>query len=149
MTDFVERRWTSQDGLSLYARDYAGAAGPARLPVVCLHGLTRNSKDFEDLAPLIAAGSRRVIVPDVRGRGLLATGGGAHNLFLIERLQAALQPAGVQVVVPDKNLIDFKEALVMALIGILRWREEYNVLASVTGASRSSIGGAVWIGQEA
>lgn len=80
---------------------------------------------------------------------LLATGGGAHNAFLMERLQAALQPAGVQVVVPDKNLIDFKEALVMALIGILRWREEYNVLASVTGASRSSIGGAVWIGQEA
>jgi anhydro-N-acetylmuramic acid kinase len=55
----------------------------------------------------------------------------------------------VEVVVPDKNIIDFKEALIMALIGILRWREEYNVLASVTGASRSSIGGAVWIGQEA
>jgi len=70
MADFTERRWTSQDGLSLYARDYAGAAGPARLPVVCLHGLTRNSKDFADLAPLIAATGRRVIVPDVRGRGL-------------------------------------------------------------------------------
>ena len=70
MAEFAERRWTSQDGLSLYARDYAGAAGPARLPVVCLHGLTRNSKDFEELAPLIAAAGRRVIVPDVRGRGL-------------------------------------------------------------------------------
>ena len=69
MADFVERRWTSQDGLSLYARDYAGAAGEARLPVICLHGLTRNSKDFEELSPLIAAGGRRVIVPDVRGRG--------------------------------------------------------------------------------
>ena len=70
MTEFVERRWTSRDGLSLYARDYAGAAGVARLPVICLHGLTRNSKDFGDLAPLIAATGRRVIVPDVRGRGL-------------------------------------------------------------------------------
>ena len=69
MADFVERRWTSQDGLSFYARDYAGAAGDARLPVVCLHGLTRNSKDFEDIAPRIAAMGRRVIVPDVRGRG--------------------------------------------------------------------------------
>ena len=69
MTDFVERRWTSRDGLSLYARDYAGAAGEARLPVVCLHGLTRNSKDFEELAPIAAATGRRVIVPDVRGRG--------------------------------------------------------------------------------
>jgi pimeloyl-ACP methyl ester carboxylesterase len=70
MAEFVERRWTSQDGLSLYARDYAGAAGQARLPVVCLHGLTRNSKDFGEVAPLIAAAGRRVIVPDVRGRGL-------------------------------------------------------------------------------
>lgn len=80
---------------------------------------------------------------------LLATGGGAHNTFLMERLQAVLQPAGVEVETTDKILIDFKEALIMALIGVLRWREENNVLASVTGASRSSIGGAVWIGQEA
>src|SRR5213075_2745189 len=66
---FSERRWTSADGLSLYARDYAGGDGEARLPVICLHGLTRNSKDFEDVAPVIAASGRRVIVPDVRGRG--------------------------------------------------------------------------------
>lgn len=66
---FAERRWTSRDGLSLYARDYAGAAGEARLPVLCLHGLTRNSKDFEDVAPAIAASGRRVVVPDIRGRG--------------------------------------------------------------------------------
>jgi anhydro-N-acetylmuramic acid kinase len=55
----------------------------------------------------------------------------------------------VEVVTTERNLIDFKEALIMALIGVLRWREENNVLASVTGATRSSIGGAVWIGQEA
>jgi pimeloyl-ACP methyl ester carboxylesterase len=69
MGDFVDRRWTSREGLSLYARDYAGRGGEARLPVVCLHGLTRNSKDFEDVAPRIAAIGRRVIVPDTRGRG--------------------------------------------------------------------------------
>jgi anhydro-N-acetylmuramic acid kinase len=83
------------------------------------------------------------------GMKLLATGGGAHNIFMMERLQAALQPAGVELVATDKDLIDYKEAVIMALIGVLRWREENNVLASVTGASRSSIGGAVWIGQEA
>lgn len=69
MSAYVERRWTSRDGLSLLARDYAAAPGGARLPVICLHGLTRNSKDFEEVAPLIAQGGRRVIVPDVRGRG--------------------------------------------------------------------------------
>ena len=79
-------------------------------------------------------------------RRMLVTGGGAHNHFLIERLKAHLK---VEVVVPDDQLADYKEALIMALIGVLRWREEYNVLASVTGASRDSIGGAVWIGQDA
>ena len=69
MSGFAERRWTSPDGLALYARDYAGADGDACLPVICLHGLTRNSKDFDGLAPRIAALGRRVLVPDVRGRG--------------------------------------------------------------------------------
>lgn len=67
---FEERRWTSHDGLSLYGRDYPAAGGGSQLPVICLHGLTRNSKDFEELAPRIASKGRRVIVPDVRGRGL-------------------------------------------------------------------------------
>ncbi|MFT4954139.1 MAG: pimeloyl-ACP methyl ester carboxylesterase [Brevundimonas sp.] len=65
---FTDRRWTS-DELSLYARDYAGAEGPARLPVIAIHGLTRNSADFGTIAPLIAATGRRVLALDVRGRG--------------------------------------------------------------------------------
>jgi len=69
MPAYVERRWTSRDGLSLFARDYLPSSGEAQLPVICLHGLTRNSKDFEDIAPIIAGWGRRVIVPDVRGRG--------------------------------------------------------------------------------
>jgi anhydro-N-acetylmuramic acid kinase len=80
---------------------------------------------------------------------ILVTGGGAHNTYLIGLLREVLGDMGVEVVVPDTGLVDYKEALIMALIGVLRWREENNVLASVTGASRDSIGGAVWLGQEA
>ena len=80
---------------------------------------------------------------------LLITGGGAHNSFLIDRLKELLKETALEIVVPEKMLVDFKEALIMALIAVLRWREEKNVLASVTGAVRDSIGGAVWIGQEA
>jgi pimeloyl-ACP methyl ester carboxylesterase len=69
MTHFADRFWTSVDGLNLYARDYPGAPGPARLPVICIHGLTRNSRDFEEVAPWIAARGRRVLALDVRGRG--------------------------------------------------------------------------------
>ena len=68
-TSFRERRWASRDGLSLFARDYPAAGDEAGLPVICLHGLTRNSKDFEEIAPILAGRGRRVIVPDVRGRG--------------------------------------------------------------------------------
>lgn len=80
---------------------------------------------------------------------LLATGGGAFNTFLVQRLSEELQPLQIDVVVPDEKLVLYKEALVMAFMGVLRWRQEYNVLSSVTGAQRDSIGGALWIGQEA
>lgn len=86
---------------------------------------------------------------DVRNTDLLITGGGAFNTFLVQRIKHLLQPFAIEVIVPDALLINYKEALIMALIGVLRWREEYNVLDTVTGAPRSSIGGAVWIGQEA
>ena len=69
MGGHVDLTWKGEGGLALYARDYAGSGGPARCPVVCIHGLTRNSGDFEDVAPWIAARGRRVIAVDVRGRG--------------------------------------------------------------------------------
>lgn len=72
MDGFEARSWTAHDGVRLYARDYAGAGGDARLPVFCLHGLTRNARDFERLAPWIAGRGRRVLAFDVRGRGCSA-----------------------------------------------------------------------------
>ena len=80
---------------------------------------------------------------------LLATGGGAFNTFLVDRLKDQLSQPNVEVVIPDKNLVSYKEALIMAFIGVLRWREEYNVLSSVTGARRDTINGALWLGQDA
>lgn len=62
---FAEKFFTSRDGLQIYYRDYPGDASKA--PVLCLHGLTRNSRDFAALAEHIAP-SRRVLVPDQRGR---------------------------------------------------------------------------------
>ncbi len=68
---FVDGFHPLEDGLRLSYRDYApGRPGSSKLPVICLHGLTRNLRDFEGVAPLIAAEGRRVIVPSMRGRGL-------------------------------------------------------------------------------
>lgn len=66
-TPYRDRNWESADGLTLHFRDYPG--DEAALPVLCLHGLTRNSRDFASLAEHIAP-RHRVIVPEMRGRGL-------------------------------------------------------------------------------
>jgi pimeloyl-ACP methyl ester carboxylesterase len=67
---FNETYWTGPDGLRLYARIYENRQNDAGT-VLCLAGLTRNSRDFEDLAPHLQE-RFRVIVPDLRGRGLSA-----------------------------------------------------------------------------
>lgn len=68
---YEDRFWTSSDGLNLHYRNYPGPEGSTALPVLCMHGLTRNARDFAALAEDLAA-SRRVIVPEMRGRGLSA-----------------------------------------------------------------------------
>ncbi|MGF1605203.1 MAG: alpha/beta fold hydrolase [Rhodothalassiaceae bacterium] len=64
---FDQRYYHSQDGLRLAFRDYS--ADKDGLPLLCLHGLTRNSADFEEFAEIFMA-ERRVLALDVRGRGL-------------------------------------------------------------------------------
>lgn len=67
MASWSDEYWTSRDGLRLHYRDYAGPDD--RPPILCLHGLTRNARDFEALADRYA-GEWRVIAVDFRGRGL-------------------------------------------------------------------------------
>lgn len=63
-------RWRSRDGRNLYASEYDAAPGGAlRTPILCLPGLTRNSRDFDELAPWLASLGRRVLALDLRGRG--------------------------------------------------------------------------------
>lgn len=67
-TGFSYGQAVSRDGLTLHYRDYTNPASQ-QLPVLCLHGLTRNSGDFHHLANHLQK-QRRVISPDLRGRGL-------------------------------------------------------------------------------
>ncbi|MBI1194063.1 MAG: anhydro-N-acetylmuramic acid kinase [Bacteroidetes bacterium] len=78
---------------------------------------------------------------DPADQKVLVTGGGVFNDFLLERLK---DTADAEIIVPDETLIKFKEALIMGLIGCLRWRNETNILSSVTGATRDSIGGEIY-----
>lgn len=75
---------------------------------------------------------------------LLITGGGAYNKFLIETLTHYLG-SDWKITIPDQVLVSFKEALIFAFMGLLRSKGEVNVLSSVTGASRDSCSGVVYL----
>ncbi len=75
---------------------------------------------------------------------MLITGGGAYNTYLVERIKFH---SNTEIIIPDKQIIEFKEALIFAFLGLLRFEQKYNSLASVTGASADSIGGAVYLGK--
>ena len=73
-------------------------------------------------------------------RKLLVTGGGVHNQFWIQKLKEF----NVQVVIPESTLIEYKEALIFSLLGVLKIRDEVNCLSSVTGATRDLKSGIIF-----
>jgi anhydro-N-acetylmuramic acid kinase len=75
-----------------------------------------------------------------RGK-ILTTGGGAFNEYLIDRIKQLSQH---EIILPDENTINFKEALIFAFLGVLRWRKETNCLRSVTGAVKNTSGGSIY-----
>lgn len=72
---------------------------------------------------------------------MLVTGGGAHNAFLISLLK---EKCKAEIILPERETIDFKEALIFAFLGLLRWQNKINTLASVTGARQDSSGGTIY-----
>ena len=72
---------------------------------------------------------------------MLVTGGGAFNSFMIERISVLSQ---IEVVIPPKDIIEFKEALIFAFLGVLKDQEEVNCLSSVTGAESDHSSGVVY-----
>ena len=73
---------------------------------------------------------------------ILVTGGGAYNEYLLTRIEHYKE---VELVKPKSELIEYKEALVFGLMGILRVEEEINVLKTVTGASKNSSSGVIYL----
>lgn len=99
MADFNDCYWSSLDGLKLHYRDYPGRQD--RPPVLCLPGLTRNARDFEELADRLS-GEWRVLCPDMRGRGdsAYAKDSATYNpLQYVEDVAALLEQAEIARVV--------------------------------------------------
>jgi anhydro-N-acetylmuramic acid kinase len=117
------REWLEQEFLPLLEHDRKPAENLMR--TICEH---------------IALQVNRSVMNKFSSK-ILVTGGGAHNKFLVERISAL---GDHRWMIPQKDWIDFKEALVFAFLGVLRWRGEPNVLHSVTGSRISHAGGAIY-----
>jgi len=81
------------------------------------------------------------IIDKIPGQNILVTGGGTHNSFLITAIRKETQK---KVTIPENDIIDFKEALIFAFLGVLRMENKINCLASATGATRDSSSGIIY-----
>lgn len=73
---------------------------------------------------------------------IMITGGGAYNNFLVELIRNKTK---AEIYLPEKQIIDYKEALIFAFLGLLRWENKNNCLSDVTGAKHDNIGGAIYL----
>ncbi|MDR3268790.1 MAG: anhydro-N-acetylmuramic acid kinase [Tannerella sp.] len=135
------------NGLDYYRSSGAKSLGKEWFDAVfcpCLEASSRSVTDkLRTLAEHIAMQLARASHGN-KGETMLVTGGGARNVFLMERLCAHSNKA---IVLPDLLTVDFKEAIIFAFLGILRIRGEANCLSAVTGARIDNCGGAVYQGR--
>ena len=84
------------------------------------------------------------IVSEINAKGstVLFSGGGVYNLFLMERIKTL---SDCKIVIPSKEIIDYKEALIFGLLGVLKLRNEVNCLSSVTGAKNDHSSGVLFV----
>lgn len=120
------KEWYESEFQPLMQR-YAQRPLEDRIHTVAFHIASRIGAVLRDVPPSEA--SPRVLV----------TGGGAHNSYLIQCVQK--QTLGMEIVVPDPLVVDYKEAIIFALLGYMRITGQDNTLASVTDARRDSCGG--------
>ncbi|WP_394758309.1 anhydro-N-acetylmuramic acid kinase [Flavobacterium sp.] len=122
------------NNLDYYKKSYPKSLGfefvkTIIFPIIEKHQITVENKlrtFTEHIAIQIA-----LALPKQKG-SLFVTGGGAYNDFLIERIQTHIPT--MTIVIPDAKTIEFKEALIFALLGVLKLRNEINVLSTVTGS---------------
>ena len=133
--------------LDFYAKKAPKSLGKEWVDTVFMPIITSSNCTLEDILATIcehiALEISQVVVDSNEVSKMLVTGGGALNSFLIERIQAKLKNC-CELVVPNAQLVGFKEALIFAFLGLLRVQNKPNALQSVTGASKDNIGGALY-----
>ncbi len=126
----LDNQWIKQHYNSIF-QQYSCSI-PDKLCTACHQQAEQISQAVHDLQKLEAKKQYHMLV----------TGGGAFNSFLMEKIK---EKSGLEIVLPSPEIIAFKEAILMGLMGVLRWLEIPNCFASVTGAEKDSIGGGIYM----
>jgi anhydro-N-acetylmuramic acid kinase len=132
--------------ISFYQQSGVKSIGREWFEKTILPFFEENNSSVKDLLSTSVEHIASVIASEINKNNLnnvLITGGGAFNSHLIERLK---QKTKSELIIPTKEIVNFKEALIFAFLGYLRLNNQINTIKSVTGASRDSIGGAVYLG---
>lgn len=132
------------DGLSYYQKSYPKSLGFEFVKTIALPLMESYTIPIEDKLHTFVkhiAKQTAFVLPNRRGK-MLVTGGGAYNSFLLECMQEYLPE--LQLIVPDIKTLEYKEALIFGLLGVLKLRNEINVLNSVTGAKKDHSSGRIF-----
>lgn len=132
------------DNLSYYHKPYPKSLGFEFVKTVVLPLMESYDLSIEDKMHTFIkhiAKQTAFALPDRRG-DMLVTGGGAYNTFLLDSMQDYLPE--LTIVIPDAKTLEYKEALIFALLGVLKLRKEINVLSSVTGARKDHSSGMIF-----
>ena len=139
-----EGLFTALNALDYYQKPYPKSLGFEYVKTVVLPLLESYPIALEDKLHTFTehiAYQTGVALPNPQGK-MLVTGGGAYNRYLMERMEQYL-PA-LELIVPEVKTLEFKEALIFGLLGVLKLRNEINVLCSVTGASHDHSSGMIY-----
>jgi anhydro-N-acetylmuramic acid kinase len=132
------------NGLAFYAQQPPKSLGrewfEAEFLPICDSFHLSPADQLRTIVEHIAMQLARVIGVRKNAKTLL-TGGGAKNTFLFSRINFYLQK---EVFIPEEEIVDYKEAMIFAFLGLKRWKGEINCLASVTGARKDSCSGTVF-----
>ncbi|MDO6739293.1 anhydro-N-acetylmuramic acid kinase [Wenyingzhuangia sp. 2_MG-2023] len=129
------------NGLTFYQSSEPKSLGVEFLKEQMFPVLSKYQLSVKDVLRTLVEHMAIQITKKIRKGNVLVTGGGVYHAFLIERVQ--FHALELEIIIPNKQLIDYKEALIFAFLGKLKSEGSINCLASVTGASKNHASGVV------
>ena len=129
------------DGLEFYKKEPPKSLGLEWVQENVFPLIDEFESDVPSILRTFVAHISNQISKIIDSDSVLITGGGAFNSFLINRIEAA---AKIKITLPNNELIDFKEALIFAFLGVLKIDNQVNCLSSVTGASKNHSSGVIF-----